>query len=121
MPYTIMVWLTNAADLSFESEKDLRQSDAESRQERRGGTHSGVFVPPLFNRFQYGLFDDEQSAQQALQQISSQLEQNQPLEISERNENIVFLIPASRVHYVVCAEVERPKDTGQSRTQELAQ
>jgi hypothetical protein len=42
-------------------------------------------------------------------QASSQLQQNAPLRIPQHG-NREFLIPADRVHYVVCDEVERPMD-----------
>jgi hypothetical protein len=43
---------------------------------------------------------------------SNKLRENEPLEITSGAEhaNRIFLIPAYRVHYVVCAEVERPMD-----------
>jgi hypothetical protein len=45
-------------------------------------------------------------------EISNKLRQNEPLEITSAPEhaNRIFLIPAHRVHYVVCDEVERPID-----------
>ncbi len=44
--------------------------------------------------------------------ISNKLRENEPLEITSGPEhaNRIFLIPAYRVHYVVCDEVERPMD-----------
>jgi len=48
----------------------------------------------------------------ALSEISNKLQENEPLEITSGPEhaNRISLIPAHRVHYVVCAEVERPMD-----------
>jgi hypothetical protein len=52
-------------------------------------------------------------AKKALFQISNKLRENEPLEITSGAEHAnrgIFLIPAYRVHYVVCNEVERPMD-----------
>lgn len=106
MPYTTIVWLTNAANINFEDEHELRQIN---ESHPGGGANSGVTIPPLLNRFLYGLYDTEGEAQAALQEISGSLQQNTPLQITQRSGE-VFLVPASSVHYVVCAEVSRPKD-----------
>jgi hypothetical protein len=106
MPYTVMVWLTNSVDLTLDKEDEFRSMD----QERRPvGGNSGVTIPPVLNRFLYGLYQDESEAQSALQEISSNLQQNAPLHITQRSGE-VFVVPASRIHYVACAEVSRPKD-----------
>ena len=62
-------------------------------------------------RIVYGVYESEDEAQKALSGISSQLQQNAPLRIPQRA-NRMFLVPADRVHYVVCDEVERPMDRG---------
>jgi hypothetical protein len=48
----------------------------------------------------------------SLSEISDKLRENEPLEITSGAEhaNRIVLIPAHRVHYVVCEEVERPMD-----------
>lgn len=106
MPYTVMVWLTNAENLTLEKEDELRSI---SKEDRPAGGNSGITFPPVFNRFLYGLYDAQEEAQGALQEITSNLQQNAPLQITQRSGE-VFLVPASRIHYVVCAEVSRPKD-----------
>jgi len=106
MPYTTIVWLTNAANINFEDEHELRQVN---ESHPGSGANTGVTIPPLLNRFLYGLYDTQEEAQGALQEITSNLQQNAPLQITQRSGE-VFLVPASRIHYVVCAEVSRPKD-----------
>jgi hypothetical protein len=60
----------------------------------------------------YGVYESLDEAEKALSEISNTLRENEPLEISSAPEhaNRTFLIPAYRVHYVVCDEVERPID-----------
>jgi hypothetical protein len=106
MPYTVMVWLTNSVDLTLDKEDEFRSMDQERRP---AGGNSGVTIPPVLNRFLYNMYEDQPQAESALQEISGQLQQNAPLRITQRSGEI-FLVPASRVHYVACAEVSRPKD-----------
>jgi len=60
----------------------------------------------------YEVYESLDEAKNALSEISTKLRENEPLEISSAPEhaNRTFLIPAYRVHYVVCDEVERPID-----------
>ena len=60
----------------------------------------------------YGVYESLDEAKQAIAEISNKLSENEPLEITSGAEhaNRLFLIPAYRVHYVVCEEVERPRD-----------
>ena len=60
----------------------------------------------------YGVYESLDEAKRALAEISNRLSENEPLEITSGAEhaNRLFLIPAYRVHYVVCEEVERPRD-----------
>jgi hypothetical protein len=60
----------------------------------------------------YGIYESLDEAKQALSEISNKLSENEPLEITSGAEhaNRIFLIPAYRIHYVVCEEVERPRD-----------
>jgi hypothetical protein len=60
-------------------------------------------------RIVYGVYESRDEANGAFSEISSQLQQNASLRIPQRG-NRVFLIPADRVHYIVCDEVERPMD-----------
>jgi hypothetical protein len=57
----------------------------------------------------YGVYENENEAEQALENITDTLKENAPLRLTSQA-NRIFLIPADRVHYVVCSEVERPKD-----------
>jgi len=60
----------------------------------------------------YGVYESPDEAKNALSEISKKLRENEPLEITSGAEhaNRTFLIPAYRVHYVVCEEVKRPRD-----------
>jgi hypothetical protein len=61
----------------------------------------------------YGVYESLDEAKKALSEISNKLRENEPLEITSGAEHAnrrIFLIPAYRVHYVVCDAVERPMD-----------
>jgi len=60
----------------------------------------------------YGVYESLDEARKVLSEISNKLRQNEPLEITSGAEhaNRTSLIPAHRLHYVVCAEVERPME-----------
>jgi hypothetical protein len=60
----------------------------------------------------YGVYESIDEAKKAFSEISNKLRENEPLEITSGVEhaNRIFLIPAHRVHYVVCDDVERPRD-----------
>jgi hypothetical protein len=62
----------------------------------------------------YGVYESIDEAKKALSEISNKLRENEPLEITSGAEhaNRIFLIPAYRVHYVVCDAVERLMDRG---------
>jgi hypothetical protein len=60
-------------------------------------------------RMRYGVYENQQDAEGALEAISDSLQQNRPLS-STSQASRQLLIPADRVHYVVCEEVQRPKD-----------
>jgi len=77
----------------------------ESAPGAASGVNTGYAVP----RIVYGVYEGQDEADGALTEISSQLQQNAPLRIPQHG-NMVFLVPADRVHYVVCDEVERPMD-----------
>ncbi len=104
MPFSIMVWLVDPGEQRNQEETMA----VSSNRERAPGASSGVNVPPAFTRLVYGLYEGRQHADSALSDIVTLLTQNIPLRVN-RGEQI-FLIPAQRVHYVVCEEVTRPKD-----------
>lgn len=104
MPYSIMVWLVDPGDQRNQDEALAVSAD----RERAPGASSGVNMPLAFTRLLFGLYEGRQQADSALVEIANHLERNAPLRVV-RNDQI-FIVPASRVHYVVCAEVERPKD-----------
>jgi hypothetical protein len=60
----------------------------------------------------YGVYETQEEAERVLDGISSSLQQNSPLRVVASHADRLFLVPARRVHYIVCAEVERPKDRG---------
>jgi hypothetical protein len=104
MPYTVMIWLVD---------REHTMTAIESRAGRHDhnltpGAAAGVTAPPAFDRLNYGFYETESEAAQALEELAKTLETNRPVRVE--NEKRTFLIPASRVHYAVCEEVTRPKD-----------
>ena len=100
----MMIWLVNPGEQAYEAEEVV------IRTERRGhapGVAPGVNISPAFTRTLYGLYEGQEQAEQALEDISNTLQQNAPLRVTSSPEhgNRVFVIPANRVHYVVCDEV----------------
>jgi hypothetical protein len=104
-----MVWLVDPGEQAHQAEAVERTTTG---RDRAPGAASGVNEPPAFTRIVYGIYDSLEEAKEALSEISNTMRQNEPLQIVSGPEhaNRIFLIPAYRVHYVVCAEVERPKD-----------
>lgn len=99
MPYSIMIWLTDPGT----------GGDREGpNRETAPGAHSGVTAPPAITHLSYGFFDDEIERDEQLTVISEHLRRNAPLRVTHGERT--FLIPAARVHYVVCEKVMRPKD-----------
>lgn len=109
MAYSVMVWLVNPGEQAYEAEEMARSSIG---RERAPGAATGVNMGPALTRMVYGVYESQDEAEQALGDITVTLQQNAPLRVTSSPEhaNRVFLIPADRVHYVVCDEVERPKD-----------
>lgn len=106
MAYSLMVWLVDPGEQPYEvEERELAAS-----REDAPGARSGSNVAPALPRMVYGVYESEDEAQSALKEIGSLLQQNRPLMIDSQA-NRVFLVPAARVHYVVCEEVERPMDS----------
>ena len=109
MAYSVMVWLVNPGEQAHQEQAMQRTTGSRAQAP---GAASGVNEPPAFTRMVYGVYEDEDEAEQALGDISLTLRQNAPLRITSGAEhaNRIFLIPAYRVHYVVCEYVERPMD-----------
>jgi hypothetical protein len=104
MPYSVMIWLVD---------REHVPSGLETRESRHDpalnpGAASGVTAPPAFDRLSYGFYETGDEARAALQEISRDLEKNNPIRVESGSRT--FLIPASRVHYIVSEEVTRPKD-----------
>ena len=106
MAYSVMVWLVNPGVHPQQEDEQVRIVDG---SESAPGAASGVNMGYAIPRIVYGVYESGQEADGALSEISSQLQQNAPLRIAH-HANREFLIPADRVHYVVCDEVERPMD-----------
>src|SRR5215212_12280181 len=104
-----MVWLVDPGEQAHQAEAVQRTTTGRSQAP---GAASGINEPPAFTRMVYGVYESLYEAKQALSEISNKLQENEPLEITSGAEhaNRIVLIPAHRVHYIVCAEVERPMD-----------
>ncbi len=109
MAYSVIIWLVNPGEKAYEAEEVAISTE---RREHAPGAATGVNMSPAFTRMVYGVYESQEEAKEALEHISNALQQNAPLWVTSSPEhtNRVFLIPASRVHYVVCDEVVRPKD-----------
>jgi hypothetical protein len=109
MAYSVMVWLVDPGEQAHQEQAMQRTTTGRAQAP---GAASGVNEPPAFTRMVYGVYEDQEEADQALGDISVTLQQNAPLRITSGAEhaNRTFLIPAHRVHYVVCEYVERPMD-----------
>lgn len=109
MAYSVMVWLVDPGEQAHQEQAMQRTTTGRAQAP---GAASGVNEPPAFTRIVYGVYESLDKAKQALSEISNELRVTESLEITSGPEhaNRIFLIPAHRVHYVVCAEVERPMD-----------
>ncbi|CAN5552283.1 hypothetical protein BH24ACT20_BH24ACT20_10430 [soil metagenome] len=105
MAYSVMVWLVNPGEYPQQELEEMRVADPEEASGASTGSNIGHALP----RMVYGVYESQEEAEQALYEISNNLKGNAPLRISAQS-NRVWLIPAGRVHYVVCEEVERPGD-----------
>jgi hypothetical protein len=107
--YSVMVWLVDPGEQAHQEQAMQRTTTGRALA---SGAASGVNEPPAFTRMVYGVYESLDEAKNALSEISNKLRENEPLEITSAPEhaNRIFLIPAYRVHYVVCADVERPMD-----------
>lgn len=105
MPYSVMIWLVDPGDEAVEE----RSGDGEARKRQRPRGASGGFTArPRSTCLSYGLFESEIDVEDALTMISESLRRNAPIRVTHGNRT--FLVPAGRVHYVVCDEVTRPRD-----------
>lgn len=105
MAYSIMVWLVNPGEYPQQELEEVRATDTEGASGAATGSNIGYALP----RMVYGVYEGQDEAEKAMNDISNTLQSNTPLRISAQA-NRVWLIPADRVHYVVCEEVERPGD-----------
>jgi hypothetical protein len=106
MAYSVMVWLVDPGEHPQEEYEEARAS---SGRDHAPGAATGVNIGAAIPRMVYGVYESRDEAEQALAEISTNLQQNAPLRL-DMHGNRVFLLPADRVHYVVCDEVERPID-----------
>ena len=113
MAYSVMVWLVNPGEHPQELGEQARAS---AGREHAPGAATGVNMGPALPRMVYGVYESQDDAESALQEISNNLKQNAPLRLTMHG-NRVFLIPADRVHYVVCDEVKRPMDQEEAEGQ----
>ena len=107
MAYSVMVWLVAPGKHPQQDEEEEKWATA--GRDRAPGARTGVNVGYTIPRMVYGVYENQNDAESALKEISNNLQQNLPLRIDAQSHR-VFLIPADRVHYVVCDEVERPMD-----------
>ncbi len=108
MAYSVMVWLVNPGEYPQEDDEETRAAAA---PETASGARTGVNVGHAIPRMVYGVYESQDEADSALEEISKNLQQNAPLRLTMHG-NRSFLLPAERVHYVVCDEVSRPMDEG---------
>ena len=106
MAYSVMVWLVNPGEYP----QEVREEEwASAGRDEAPGAATGSNIGHALPRMRYGVYESQEEAEGVLEEISDHLQQNRPLRISSRASR-VWLLPADRVHYVVCEEVTRPKD-----------
>ena len=108
MAYSVMVWLVNPGPQAHEEEETEL---ATAKRDEAPGAAIGVNIGPAFTRMRYGVYETPEEAERVLDGISNALQQNSPLRVVVSHADRVFLVPAGRVHYVVCQEVERPRNS----------
>jgi hypothetical protein len=106
MAYSVIVWLV---DPGKHPQQDREETWAAEGREDAPGAATGANLGYTLPRMRYGVYESQDEAEQALDGISESLQQKRPIRITSQASR-VWLIPADRVHYVVCEEVERPKD-----------
>jgi len=104
-----MVWFVDPGEQAHQREAMQRTT---TDRAQAPDAASGVNEPPAFTRMVYGVYESLDEAKSALSEISKKLTENEPLEITSGPEhaNRIFLIPAYRIHYIVCDDVDRPMD-----------
>ena len=108
MAYSVMVWLVNPGEYP---QQEGEEEWAVTGRDEASGAATGANIGHALPRMVYGVYDSQDEAEGALKEVSDNLQRNAPLRISAHSDR-VWLLPASRVHYVVCEEVERPRDRG---------
>ena len=106
MAYSVIVWLV---DPGKHPQQDREEEWAAEGREQAPGAATGANLGYTLPRMRYGVYESQDEAEQALDTISESLQQNRPIRITSQASR-VWLLPANRVHYVVCEEVQRPKD-----------
>ncbi len=106
MAYSVMVWLVAPGE---HPQQEREEEWAAAGRDEAPGAATGANLGYALPRMRYGVYEGQQEADNALSEISDSLQQNRPLRISSQASR-VWLLPADRVHYVVCEEVQRPKD-----------
>lgn len=106
MAYSVMVWLVNPGEYPQE---EREEEWASAGRDEAPGAATGSNIGHALPRMRYGVYESQEDAEGALAEISDRLQQNKPLRITSQASR-QWLIPAERVHYVVCEEVTRPKD-----------
>lgn len=106
MAYSVIVWLV---DPGKHPQQDMEEERASTGRDQAPGAHTGSTIGYSLPRMRYGVYETQQDAEGALMEISDSLQQNRPLRITSQASR-QWLLPADRVHYVVCEEVTRPKD-----------
>ena len=106
MAYSVIVWLVNPEK---HPQQDKEEEWATAGRDHAPGAHTGSNIGYPLPRMRYGVYEEQQAAESALEEISNNLQQNKPLRITSQATR-QWVIPADRVHYVVCEEVTRPKD-----------
>ena len=69
---------------------------------------TGTNVEHALPWMRYVVYESQEETEGALEEISEHPQQNRPLHISSQASR-VWLLPADRVHYVVCEGVISPK------------
>ncbi len=106
MAYSVMIWLVAPGE---HPQQEREEEWAAAGRDEAPGAATGANLGYALPRMRYGVYESQQEADDALSEISDNLQQNRPLRISSQASR-VWLLPADRVHYVVCEEVQRPKD-----------